>query len=316
MTLRGLQTTERVIVRGGYYYRPERAFAADESAQRAQVERTFGPERLRRLDPLSQCALLAVHRARVAAGIAEERRVNKRSYEGVCVGTAFGAQTTRVRYARRLAEHGSAATNPIDFPDSIDGAAAAHVAIQWGLQGPSLTFVEGARSAEHALVAACRQIVDAHVERMMLVTGDIFDPWLRQTIVSAARATAATSRGIDAAAAADVPRDAVLALVLERSDTLSLRGAVVEVAGFLGDCSIEPERHVVDLVRDVPTPTTDPGDFSGTSLVAGAWLGATDPMGSQAGSWQGDDVRANSWRCQLGVEQFPQLAFVRKEWPL
>ncbi len=305
MTLRGLQTTERVIVRGGYYYRPEPAFADDEFAQRAQVERTFGPERLRRLDPLSQCALLAVHRARVAAGIAEERRVDKRSCEGVCVGTAFGAQTTRVRYARRLAEHGPAATNPIDFPDSIDGAAAAHVAIQWGLQGPSLTFVEGARSAEHALVAACRQIVDAHVERMMLVTGDIFDPWLRQTIASAAMPLAA-----------DVPRDAVLAIVLERADSQSLRGAGIEVVGFGGDCSIGPERHVKGHVRDVTTPTKDPGDFSGTSLVAGAWLGVTDPMGSQAGPWQDDDVSVDGWRCLLGVEQSPQLAFVRSKRPL
>ena len=96
--------------------------------------------------------------ARRAAGIADENSDTNAARHGVCVGTAFGAQNTRIRYARRLAKLGPAATNPIDFPDSIDGAPAAHIAIRWGLQGPSLTFVSGMASAVDALVAACRKL--------------------------------------------------------------------------------------------------------------------------------------------------------------
>ena len=312
MTSARSRTSERVFIRGGYYYHPEHPFADDEPAQRGRIEQAFGFERLRRLDPLCLCALYAVKMARVAAGIPDADRSLKRKDEGVCIGTGFGAQTTRIRFASRLGQLGPAATNPIDFPDSIDGAPAAHIAIHWGLRGPSLTFVEGTASAGNALVAACRQISAQQVKRMVLVSGDIFDPWLRHAMASASehRDAAIDVNARKALDAGPLPIDAVLAFILEPFDPQTPSSDAVEVVGFQGHAFVA-SRQDKSLFRDVTTPRKDPSDFSGTSLVAGAWIGVTAPVGNSIGSWQDDSMIANGFRCGLGIDRFPHLAFVR-----
>ncbi|HMA97353.1 MAG TPA: hypothetical protein VKP30_31925, partial [Polyangiaceae bacterium] len=96
------------------------------------TDELLSPERGRRLDPFSQLALIAVEHARRQALLAPNDRKCKLGTEGVALGSALGAVHTTVRYARRLVDVGPTATNPIDFPDSIDGAAAGHVALDLG----------------------------------------------------------------------------------------------------------------------------------------------------------------------------------------
>ncbi len=307
----GPNSAERVIVRGGYYHRPIRSYAEDETGQRRTVEEMLGPERLRRLDPLCQCALYAVAVARAAAGIADNGPLNEHDATGICFGTAFGAQTARIRFARRLAQYGPGLTNPIDFPDSIDGAPAAHIATHWSLRGPNLTFVDGPAAATNSLIAACRLIVERRADRMYVVTGDVFDPWLRRCIEMTGNTSRATSvnKITEVGAAEGSPSDVVLALLLERLDGQRLPEPPVEIVGFGGASRAQPP--LIQLVCDVTPPRKGPKDLSGTSQVADAWLEVAAPMGNETKLCKVDGVGEKVLRCRLGHERLPELAFVR-----
>jgi len=290
----------RVVVRGGHYYQPRPTYFEDETAQQRLFDETLGKESLRRLDPLCQGALYAVEMARRECGFGAGEKTQLAAY-GVCVATAFGAQSTRVRYAKRLAQLGASATNPIDFPDSIDGAVASHIAMRFGLRGPSLTFVQGPSSAEAALIASCRLIASGRAERIYLVIGDIYDPWLRRSVADSLRVT----QGSHA-----VPEDAVLALALEAHATSACDEGQVFVTGFTGH---ERHRATVEadgLVRAVTPPSQASADFSGVMQIAGAWLEVCAPMGNPEGSCQ--DGPMNAVHDNTGYESQLLLAFRRK----
>ncbi len=130
-------------------------------------------ERLRRLDPASVSALVLAQLAMRSAGLPESQQVDPRA--GLVVGTALGCQTTTLRYAERLVHKGAGATNPIDFPDSIDGAPAAHIAMLLRLGGPSITLVSGAASALTAFATAVHLVACGRAERLVVVVVDRFD---------------------------------------------------------------------------------------------------------------------------------------------
>jgi hypothetical protein len=312
MSRDGPDLANSIVIRGAYLYRPVPSFFGDEQAQRARLEVALGQDALRRLDPFCQCALFAVAQAQRMGGLGSESTKEPCSRHGVCVGTAFGAQATRIRYSRRLARHGISATNPIDFPDSIDGAAAAHIAIRWGLGGPSLTFVEGPSSAASALVAACRQIAWGRADRIYCVIGDIYDPWLRSNISGPSPESPSTITSARTLTLNEelVPPDAVLALILERFEVSIHRETQVRVVGFAGDELTRRAEDESSLVRDVTPPEEDPMDFSGVLRVVGAWLQVTAPMGKLSGSCQ--DVRVDVRRCRIAFEPASRLAFWRR----
>ena len=304
----------RVAVIGAYAFVPDSD--GDSAARQSQkIAESLGQASLRRLDPLSQYAIYAVQQARLAAGIGAEDQVMKGARCGVCVGTALGAQNTRVRYARRLALHGVSATNPIDFPDSIDGAPAAHIAIRWGLQGPSLTFAEGKGSAINALVSACRQLATGRAARMYVVMGDAFDPLIRDAMAQSSLPlqTGVTSTSINDSNALVLPNDVVLALILQHLDETSIDEPPVEVVGFLGPNRNELDGEADSLVRDVTTQNKRRTyrDLSGAALIAGAWHGVAAPMCKNGLSCQDNAMNVRGYRCGLDDARFPNLAFQR-----
>ena len=273
------------------------------SAARASSVRDWA----RRLDPFSVQAVLAVVAARAQAGLAERVDQSKSAREGVCVGTAFGAQQTRVRYASRMVTHGLASTNPIDFPDSTDGAPAAHVALHWGLQGPSLTFVNGPNSAVSALVGAARQLAFGIADRMHVVVGDVFDVRLRRAIGD----TLPMSHPNVASEPIAEPTDAVVAFVLERNEPRK-PGTGIALVGFLNAIGGERNWGPLDPESGLTTfgNELEPHDVSGVSSVIRAWLGVTAPIGNESAACQ-DEAMTCAWRrFQLPNPSLPQLAFV------
>ena len=261
----------------------------------------------RRLDPFSVQAVLAVAAARARAGLAEQVDQSTSAREGVCVGTAFGAQQTRVRYASRMVTHGLASTNPIDFPDSTDGAPAAHVALHWGLQGPSLTFVNGPNSAVSALVGAARQLAFGIADRMHVVVGDVFDVRLRRAIGD----TLPMSHPNVASEPIAEPTDAVVAFVLERNEPRK-PGTGIALVGFLNAIGGERNWGPLDPESGLTTfgNELEPHDVSGVSSVIRAWLGVTAPIGNESAACQ-DEAMTCAWRrFQLPNPSLPQLAFV------
>jgi hypothetical protein len=337
----------RVRVAGGCVIAPDTKLGRRCARIELDPMTALGSERGRRLDPLSQLALVAVQGARRDAGLgAVDQRDTRdtRALEGVAVGSALGATTTSVRYARRLVGAGAAATNPIDFPDSIDGAPAAHVALDLGLGGPSLTCVDGFSSGISALTYAARQIAWGRATRMHVVVGDKLDALFAEALANAP-AYFMGENGLPCC-----PSECVMALVLERSD---LRGqadpnpqAGLELVGFLDDatncCWRETGRatplgngtvrgqldHTVDgwtaPLSWVLDPNgairlarqADPGscclkDPSGALDLAGAWLAARGSVESLIG---GRDLVVPGQiadRVYCGKRMELQLGFVR-----
>ncbi len=304
------KTINAVAVTGGHLWLPNRATDEVGSEIASAVVASANQDWTRRLDPFSVQAVLAVTAARFSAGLIESVEHSKSIREGVCVGTAFGAQHARVRFASRMVSHGLASSNPIDFPDSIDGAPAAHVARNWGLQGPSLTFVEGTSSAVSALVAAARQLVFGTADRMHVVVGDVFDTLLRRAMCE----TLPTSLAINESRRSESlskPVDAVLALVLERHE-LRQSEPGTSLVGFLNALDNGPESTLNNGITEVTAHEIDSDlyDLSGVLDVAGAWLGVADPMGNRSVACQ-DEAMPRSWRrCRLPNSHLPALAFL------
>jgi len=139
------------------------------------AEQYIDPNRLRRMDPLSAFAVAAARLATRAArlGLASDRVAPE---VGVSFGTAYGCQATALRYAQRLVAHGAYFTNPIDFPDSIDGAPAAHMAMELKLGGPSVTHVDGHVAGEMALVHAALAVHGGRAKCMVVGGGEAPSP--------------------------------------------------------------------------------------------------------------------------------------------
>jgi hypothetical protein len=265
----------------------------------APPEITHGLDWTRRLDPLSVRAVQCVLQARHSANLPIRCQVPNQ--EGVCVGTGWGAQQTRIRYATRLVTHGISGTNPIDFPDSIDGAPAAHVALQGSFQGPSLTFVGGADCAYATLVTAARQLELRLADRMHVVLGDLYD----SRVEASATGGPVLSPNDSPAGPADA-RDLVIALVLERLVATGEHSGCPRLVGY------EAGRAVAGRVDSVAIPSaTDSTGAEGVCRVAGAWLGLTDPMGYRPFACQDELLPDGSRCCALTNPQWPHLALVR-----
>ena len=223
---------------------------------------------------------MAVELACQNAGIVRQPGPKYSPREGVVVGTALGATVTSVRYAKRLVKSGPALTNPIDFPDSIDGAPAAHIALDRGLCGPSITFCDGECSTVSALVYAARLIESGRVDRMIVVAGDYLDDLFVKAL---AQHAASTGRRYG---------QAVLALVLERDGFFSKTDHATQIFGFSPQYQGIPRSEYPGETVEQPVPRLT--SLSGVLSVASAWWQATRMNAPRLGSWQPDGC-ANVW---------------------
>ena len=189
-------------------------------------EQYVHPNRLRRMDALSARAVAASILAVRDARLAEHTRSVHRPDTGVAFGTAYGCQETTLRYAQKLVEQGAYFTNPIDFPDSIDGAPAAHIAMELGLQGPSTTHVDGALSGEVSLWHAALAIQSGRATRMIAGAGDTLTHTL-QVALTELGLVGGSPPGVASGAPTQAYRasEGVAMLVLESAESAGARGA-------------------------------------------------------------------------------------------
>jgi hypothetical protein len=296
---------EVVRVSGGHLWWPS-AISRGSSGTVFNEQTALRDEWARRLDPLSIRAVTCTEEARRNAGLLAP--VVQPNREGVSVGTALGAQQTRIRYATRLVSHGLAGTNPIDFPDSIDGAPAAHIALRWGLQGPSLTLVGGSDCACRALVFASRQLVFGLADRMHVVLGDVFEPRMRAGF---SQLLAQAVDGSDEAY--PVPEDIVLALVLERQKQPPAAESGICLVGFMNSNN-DVSRLALDESHGTITPMAKEQDtvgIAGVMALANAWLRFSAADDGGANAIQDEAMRDGLRRCPLKNSQWPNLALVQ-----
>jgi 3-oxoacyl-(acyl-carrier-protein) synthase len=220
-------------------------------------DRHLDPVVTRRMDPLSVRALVSARLALEDAGIDIEPQAPADPATGVAWGTAFGCQATTLRFAHKLMQKGGNFPNPIDFPDSIDSAPAAHVAMVCALGGPSVTAPDGELAGEMAVVSAACALAAGRAERMVVVAGDQLTPALLGLFAELGLVgTGPASSRLERAPGLGshlIPSGLTAAIVLEDPTSAERRQARVyaRLAGFAA--AVEPDARRVAYPRQAVT---------------------------------------------------------------
>jgi len=125
----------------------------------------FPPPKLRMLDRVSQFALFAAQQAVSSAG--PGLFDNERERAGVFLGTGMGgAQTTDDGY-RALYADGASRLPPFSVLMAMNHAGAAWIGLEYGLQGPNLTYSTACSSSAVAIGEAWRRIRCGEMDVML-----------------------------------------------------------------------------------------------------------------------------------------------------
>ena len=179
------------------------------------------PMQLRRLDRPSRFAWVAAHQAFADAGL-DPRPVGERV--GVAVGTFTGGSEATEGFLRAYLPKGPEGASPLLFPNSVANAASGHLALAFGLKGPSATFLERESGTFPALEQAARWLRTGLAEAVLVVGTDGLFPMLLEAC-RGARLLA--RRGDPRAGTGDgfLPGEGAQAFVLEPAAAAEARGA-------------------------------------------------------------------------------------------
>jgi 3-oxoacyl-[acyl-carrier-protein] synthase II len=125
----------------------------------------FNKIQLTGIERFSQFALVAaeqaVRDARLDIGDAGLPRA------GVCMGSCQGGTGTLEDGYRELFQSPNPRIKPLTVMLSMNNAAASHISIRYGLQGPNLTYATACSSSAIAIGEACRQIRHGYADVML-----------------------------------------------------------------------------------------------------------------------------------------------------
>ena len=200
----------------------------------------FAPPKLRMLDRVAQLALVAAGEAIAQSGDAPKSVAPDRA--GVFVGSGVpGSETTEEGY-RTLYAEGSDRLKPFSVLMAMANAPASWIALDHGLEGPSLTYSTACSSSAVAIGEAARRV--ARGEADVMVAGGAEAPLTLGTMKAweALRTLAPEDRDDPSASCKPFSKDrgglvlgeGAAMVVLEARDAALARGATVlaEVAGY------------------------------------------------------------------------------------
>ncbi len=114
------------------------------------------PMKLRRMDRLSQMALVSSLEAMKDAGLSARTMPPERI--GVVIGNGYGGTSCTEEFFEGLLMRGPAGVNPMLFPTTVPNSAASITSIELNLKGPNCTFCQKDISAEEAVIYAAELI--------------------------------------------------------------------------------------------------------------------------------------------------------------
>jgi 3-oxoacyl-[acyl-carrier-protein] synthase II len=123
------------------------------------------PLKARKLDRASQFAVATVGMALADAGIVKGAFPSDRI--GIALGSGFGGIANASEFLSGYYQAGVSGLSPMLFPNTVANAAASNASIEYGLQGPNITFIQRFCSAESAILAACRFIEEGRADIML-----------------------------------------------------------------------------------------------------------------------------------------------------
>jgi 3-oxoacyl-[acyl-carrier-protein] synthase II len=118
---------------------------------------------LRRIDRFSRLGLLGSHLALADAELPEAER----SRLGIIIASGYGATGITYAFLKSFITDGDICASPTYFANSVHNSAAAHISIQLGAMGPSLTVTHFHLSVPSALATARLWIAEGRVQRVL-----------------------------------------------------------------------------------------------------------------------------------------------------
>jgi len=138
------------------------------------------PMQLRRLDRPSRFAWVAAHQAFRDAGL-DPKADGLGERIAVAVGTLTGGSEASEAFMRPYLQRGPEGASPMVFPNCVANAASGHLALAFGLKGPSATFVDRENAAFAALEQAVRWIRAGLADAALVLGTDGLFPLLLDT---------------------------------------------------------------------------------------------------------------------------------------
>lgn len=179
------------------------------------------PMQLRRLDRPSRFAWVAAHQAFADAGL-DPKAMGERI--AVAVGSLTGGSEASEAFMRPYLLRGPEGASPLVFPNCVANAASGHLALAYGLKGPSVTIVDRENATFAALEQAARWLRLGLADAALVIGTDGLFPLLLD-LCRGARMLArhgdpevGSSRGF-------LPGEGAQAFVLESRDHAESRGA-------------------------------------------------------------------------------------------
>ncbi len=179
------------------------------------------PMQLRRLDRPSRFAWGAAHQAFRDAAL-DPRPLG----EGiaVAVGTLTGGSEASEAFMRPYLQRGPEGASPLLFPNSVANAASGHLALAFGLKGPSATFVDRENATFGALDQAVRWLRAGLAEVALVIGTDGLFPLLLD-LCRGARLLARQGDPEVGSGRGFLPGEGAQAFVLETRAHATARGA-------------------------------------------------------------------------------------------
>lgn len=203
---------------------------------------------LGRLDPLSVYALTATREAIDAADLVGHPTLRRRT--AILLGCGSGGNATMDAAYERLYARQATKVHPQTIPTSMISAPAAHVAMAYGVQGPTFVLASACASSAHAIGEAMHMIRSGRVDVAIAggaeacLTPGSWMAWqsLGAMAPDSCRPFSRDRRGM-------VLGEGAAVLILESADHARSRGAriVGEVAGYGLSCD----------AADITAPSTD-----------------------------------------------------------
>lgn len=199
----------------------------------------FGPRESRRMDRFTQFALAATQEALQDAGLRSDKWTPRRV--GIIIGTGIGGVTTLLEQAKILETRGPRRLSPFAIPMIMANAAAAQVAITYGITGPSLSIISACATGTNAIGEAAAFIRQGDAE--VMICGGSEAPLVPVAVAGFAIMGALSTRNDEPQRASrpfDAERDGFVAgegagiLILESYEHAVARGARIyaEVVGY------------------------------------------------------------------------------------
>ncbi|HTL98093.1 MAG TPA: beta-ketoacyl synthase N-terminal-like domain-containing protein, partial [Holophagaceae bacterium] len=180
------------------------------------------PMQLRRLDRCSRFAWVAAAQAFRDAGLDPGSGGGDRV--AIAAASMTGGDEATETFLRPYFARGPEGASPLVFPNCVANAAAGHIAVAFGLKGPSTTQLEREVSAFAALDQAARWLRTGFCDAALLVGLDGLSPMLT-TICAAAGLLARHEDPARDSGRGFLPGEGAAALLLERSRDAAARGA-------------------------------------------------------------------------------------------